>query len=250
MKSIKFLTALSLAVALFSSCEKDENNSTVENFNSLTVPSSGYWNGADNSGSFKINGITFSNVYNAAWSSWSGFAYSNLHDFTTEGWTNQYSCYALSESSANTFVLANPYWNYETKKFENNILEFDFVVSNLSFKVTNSTYAALVMKKGNFAGRKFGGDSGNEADWFKLQIIGINSGGTPTDTVTFMLADYTFADNTKDYIVSDWRTVDLSKLGKVKKVKVELISTDNDAKYGLNTPCYFCMDDIKYSKTE
>lgn len=246
MKSIKFLPALALAVVLFSSCEKDEDNSVVENFNLLTVPSSGYWNGSDNSGNFKVNEITFPNTYTAAWGTWSGFAYSNKHDVKTSGYGNQYSSYVLKDSaSSNVFVVAYPYYTTNT-------IEFDNVVSDVRFKVANDTYTALSMKSGDMFSKKFGGTSGNDQDWLKLRIIGISDTGTPTDSVDFYLADYRFADNKQDYILNEWKSVNLDKLGKIKKIKFALSSTDN-GQWGMNTPGYFCLDDIAYkpvAKTE
>lgn len=250
MRSIKIFTATVLAsCVLFASCDKDDDNSVTESFNTLTVPAAGYWNGSDNAGSFKVNGISFTNSFTSypEGSYWSGFAYSNLHDFATVAWSNQYSCYALNEKSANTFVVAYPKMNYETNKYEENALEFDNVVSIQSIKVTNTTVAALIIKNGNSDAKKFGGDSGNDEDWFKLDIIGVDDKGISTDTVSFFLADYTFSDNTKDYIVNDWKTIDVSKLGKVKEIKFELTSSDNN-QYGMKTPGYFCLDDVRYSK--
>ena len=42
-------------------------------FESLSIPSAGYWNGSDATGSFTSSGMKFDNQYNAAWQSWSGF---------------------------------------------------------------------------------------------------------------------------------------------------------------------------------
>ena len=42
---------------------------------------------------FNGGGISFSNVYNVDWSSWTGFSISNTTDVTTAGWTNQYSSF-------------------------------------------------------------------------------------------------------------------------------------------------------------
>ncbi|HEX3006591.1 MAG TPA: DUF4465 domain-containing protein [Bacteroidales bacterium] len=247
MKSIKFFVALSVAsCVLFSSCGDDDDDSVVENFNSLAVPSVGFWNGSDNAGSFSVSGITFPNSYATfpgGYYSWNGFAYSNMHDLKTPEYSNQYSSYALKDSgSRNTFVVAYPY--VEPQKYENNALVFDSEVSGVTVKVTNTTLVALSMKNGTNA-KKFGGLTGNDPDWFKLQIIGFDKNSQPTDTVDFYLADYRFEDNTKDYIVNDWKVVNLSTLGVIKKIKFALSSTDNNAN-GMLTPGYFCLDDIKF----
>ena len=76
--SVKIFSGLLLFSAIvFSSCEKEEDNSVTQSFNTLTLSPNSYWNGSDNAGSFKVGEATFPNVYNAAWTSWSGFAYSN-----------------------------------------------------------------------------------------------------------------------------------------------------------------------------
>lgn len=250
MKLIKFFVALSVAsCVLFSSCGDDDDDSVVENFNSLAVPSVGFWNGSDNAGSFSVSGITFPNgyaTYPGGYYSWNGFAYSNMHDLKTSDYSNQYSCYSLRDSGGrNTFVVAYPLYNTEEKKYENNTLEFDNEVSGLSFKVTNTTLAALIIRDGNQYAKKFGGSTGNDSDWYKLQIIGIDKNSQPTDTVDFYLADYRFEDNTKDYIVNEWKVVNLATLGVIKKIKFALSSTDNNDS-GMRTPGYFCLDDIKF----
>lgn len=248
MKSVKILPAFFLACVLFSSCEKDDDNTVVENFNSLTLSANSYWNGSDNSGSFKVNGITFPNSYNVYQGTgyWNGFAFSNKHDVKTAGYANQYSCYALKDSaSTNTFVVAYPYYAANT-------VEFDNVVFDVRCKIANSSYTALSMKLGDDMAKKFGGVSGNDQDWLKLQIIGIDDAGEPTDTVDFYLADYRFADSKQDYILNEWKSVNMDKLGKIKKLKFELSSSDNND-WGMLTPGYFCLDDIAFkpvAKTE
>ena len=64
---------------------------SVATFDDLTLSSKSFWNGSDQSGSFKSSDITFYNSYTTEWASWSGFAYSNMTDVTTAGYGNQYS---------------------------------------------------------------------------------------------------------------------------------------------------------------
>ena len=59
----------------------------------------------------------------------------------------------------------------------------------------------------------------------------------------FYLADFRFADNSLDYIVRDWRFVDLSGLGVVSRLEFDLASSDSGA-FGINTPAYFAMDSL------
>jgi hypothetical protein len=105
------------------------------------------------------------------------------------------------------------------------------------------------MRDGDAIGKKFGGDSGDDPDWFKLTVTGKDDAGTVLGSVDFYLADYRFETNALDYIVGDWTWVDLSAFGpQVKTLHFTLSSSDNGA-WGMNTPAYFAMDDIQFIYT-
>ncbi|MBN2270361.1 MAG: DUF4465 domain-containing protein, partial [Sedimentisphaerales bacterium] len=74
-------------------------------------------------------------------------------------------------------------------------------------------------------------------------VIGRDAAGQATEPVTFYLADYRYADNSRDYIVDTWRYVDLSSLGPVKSLEFTLSSSDVGA-WGMNTPASFVIDSI------
>ena len=101
------------------------------------------------------------------------------------------------------------------------------------------------MRDGDQFAKKFGGNSGNEEDFFKLEIQGFR-GTVATGSVDFFLADYRFADNTQDYLVDQWARVNLSSLGAVDSLKFALSSSDL-GQFGMNTPAYFAMDRIGFS---
>ncbi|HKL40270.1 MAG TPA: DUF4465 domain-containing protein, partial [Cryomorphaceae bacterium] len=61
--------------------------------------------------------------------------------------------------------------------------------------------------------------------------------------VEFYLADYTFSDNSQDYIVDEWTYVDLTSLGDADSLSFTLTSSDV-GEFGMNTPAYFCIDDL------
>jgi hypothetical protein len=215
---------------------------SVASFEDLTLAPESYWNGSDQSGSFKSGEkggeITLINSYNPDWQSWSGFAYSNMTDVTTAGYTNQYSAITGKgfEGSANYAVC------YPSPSAE---LGFTLPGKIMGFYITNSTYAYLSMKNGDAFAKKFGGETGNDPDYFKLMIETLDGIGQPVDTLDFYLADFRFADNSKDYILSNWTWIDLSNLKVANKLRFSLSSSDN-AVWGINTPGYFCMDNIKY----
>lgn len=213
---------------------------TVAKFDDLPLAPGKFWNGSDLSGSFKSSGITFYNSYNQDWASWSGFAYSNTTDVTTTGYQNQYSTITGKghEGSANYAVC------YPTPSAE---IGFNTSTKVTGFYATNSTYAYLSMKNGDQFSKRFGGESGNDPDYFKLMIEALDTEGKPVDTLYFYLADFRSDDNSKDYILNQWTWVDLSELKEARKLRFSLSSSDNSYGY-MNTPGYFCMDDLNGEK--
>jgi len=209
-------------------------------FESLSVPATGYWCGSDGSGTFSSGKMTFQNFYNSSWQTWSGFAYSKLNDTATQGFGNQFSVYCKTNAD-NKFALFYP-------PFDGNAT-FSFAENEShpikSLDLCNTTYAALSMKNGDTYCRKFGGTSGNDPDWFKVTIHGFDQSGAATDSVTCYLADFRSADSSKDYIMDKWLTVDVSAMGKINHLTFEFSSSDAGT-YGINTPTYLCLDNIRY----
>lgn len=245
MKIIKNqIIAIALSMFAFTACHKEEGDLTetkTVDFESLSLGSSAYWNGADGTGKFTSTGLTFDNNYTAAYGSWDGFVYSQKADITTANYSNQYSVFD-STNGANKFALYYPPFGGDA--FASFAAGLEYTIKSIS--VCNSTYTALTMKNGDpsFA-KKFGGTSGNDKDWFKMTAVGFNAAGAEVKTVDFYLADYRFDDNTKDYIINKWTTVDLTSLGKVNKITFRFASTDS-GQWGMNTPSYVCLDNLKY----
>ena len=99
------------------------------------------------------------------------------------------------------------------------------------------------MLNGDSFAKKFGGVSGDDADWLLLTITGRDIADVVTGVVEFYLADFRFADNSQDYIVNTWQSVDLTSLGSVKSIEFSLSSTDV-GEFGMNTPGYFVVDSV------
>ncbi|MCX6240174.1 MAG: DUF4465 domain-containing protein [Bacteroidia bacterium] len=245
MKNIKnHFIAIVLGLLVFTACQKEDRDlvetKTVD-FESLTLGSTSFWNGSDGTGEFNASGIKFKNNYNAMYGSWDGFVYSQKADITTSGYINQYSVFD-GTNATNKFALYYPPFGADAFALFPTGSEYNIK----SISVCNSTYTALSMKNGDASfSKKFGGTTGNDKDWFKMTVIGFNAVGDSVKSVDFFLADYRFDDNSKDYIVNKWTTVDLASLGKINKITFRLTSTDNGA-WGMNTPAYVCLDNIKY----
>lgn len=239
--SIVLIAGISNASAAVSTFE----DVSMPNEQSYAGPGGGnYWsglvpptNGSINS-SFTSGSVAFHNTNNECCGGatfFSGFAYSSTSDTNSSDFTNQYSAYVGSGANGSeSYGLA---YNQNSMATLNTAA----IVSGAYF--TNTTYAALSMLNGDSFSKKFGGDDGNDADFFNLVITGLDSNNDETGTVTFALADYTFADNSQDYIVDTWEWVDLSSLGLVSGLSFSFESSDVGT-FGINTPVYFAIDDL------
>jgi hypothetical protein len=239
-KTIKKITA---AFILFTTSMQAQSQ-TVSTFEALPLNLNSYWNGSSNpmGTTFTDGNSIFPNFYDTSWGGFwaSGFAYSNIKDSTTAGTVNMYAARtAEGYNGSNNYVVAQQ--NAIIKLAGNAVGK---VVSG--FYVTNSTYAALSMKDGDMFSKKFGGISGNDPDWFKLVVKKYIGGNLDADSVEFYLADYRFSNNTQDYIISTWEWVDLSSLGNADSLLFTLSSSDV-GQWGMNTPAFFCIDNITTS---
>lgn len=220
----------------------------TETFEGFSLPSNSYYKdttGADWQTTNAIFRYDWNNTYNY-WSS--GSAYTNVHDSTNGSYTNLYGCIAY-----NGYNNSNYYTTVQNKAVW--VLKSPYQILD-GFYITNTTYAAKVMKYGNSFSRPFGDTTGTGCgcpqgsypDWFKLTIKGYKNGTLVNDSVEFYLADYRFSNNAQDYIVWNWQWVNCSTLGVVDSVQFFLSSSDTGP-YGMNTPAFFSIDNLTTSGT-
>lgn len=192
---------------------------------------------------FSSGQVGFNNTYTdfGTFETWAGFAYSNITDNTTPGFGNQYSAWAGGGAGGSS--------NYAIGFVD----DFAGVVPTISFNVekavigidvTNTTYTGLAMRDGDSFSKKFGGESGDDPDFFTLHVTGRDALGDVTGVVDFDLADYRFEDNELDYIVDAWTFVDLTALGAVKTLELSFSSSDVGS-FGINTPLYAAVDNVQ-----
>lgn len=247
----------------------------VVDFDDLVLGPESFWNGPDPNGtivsgpfgdvvegSFTSRGARFVNRYDLTFGSWSGFAYSNKTDTTTGNFTNQFSAitgsgrgvgndnygvgFGYDDIKAN-LIDADPFDpNDPADLFALPYFTLPAGATIEGMYVTNTTYAALTMLNGDAFSKKFGGTSGNDPDYFLLSAYGTDDAGNPLGiTVEFYLADYRFHDNSLDYVVMDWRWMDLSALSGARSIHFNLSSSDV-GDFGMNNPALFAVDDIRY----
>lgn len=212
---------------------------TVSTFENLTLAADTFWDGSDLTGGFSSGNAGFPNDYNPSWFSWSGFTYSNIQDSVTAGYGNQYAAApSAGYNGSSNYAIANEYGNAKVR-----------LTGNAAGKlvhgcyITNTTYAYLSMRDGDMFAKRFGGVSGYDHDWFKLIVKGYLNGVEKTELVEFYLADYRDNNNANDYIVHDWRWLNLQPLGNVDSIQFFLSSSDA-GQFGMNTPAYFAIDNF------
>ncbi|MDR3651878.1 MAG: DUF4465 domain-containing protein [Paludibacter sp.] len=234
MKTSKLILAVSLFGLVFTSCQNENNvQTTVVDFENVTLNSDSIWNGSDLTGSFISGNSTFMNSYNASWASWTGFSCSSKTDSVTTGYANQYSVIAASGAlGSKKFAIAYDSAAISIPK------TFDYYTIK-SLYITNSTYAYHDIKNGSNFSKKFA-----SGDWFKVIIKGYK-GNAQTGSIDVYLADFR---NGKSTILKTWEKVDLSALGQVDLVTFTFDSTDKTAGW-INTPTYACIDNIDFTQT-
>jgi hypothetical protein len=230
---------LTFALAAFAASHSAQAATSVAGFDDLPL--------APNSHFFPETTSTFTSgvaTFNHSFTDFGGgcchvdWVYSNRTDTTTGDFTNQHS--AITGGGADGSA------NYAIANFGAPTVVFDSAVSVQGAYFTNTTFTGRTLLDGDTLfgfSKKFGGVSGNDADYLKLTIIGKDGSGATTGSVDFMLADYRFDDNTLDYVVTDWRWVDLTALGSVSSLQFALASSDS-GEFGINTPAYFALDNL------
>ncbi|MCB0629009.1 MAG: DUF4465 domain-containing protein [Saprospiraceae bacterium] len=228
-----------LFCALFSTAAlMAQTTATFENFD---IAAESFLNDSDGSGGFSDGNIFLPNTYvdDPSFPYWTGWVISNTTDTLTAGFTNQYSAITgggYDGSATYAITYASPATTMQ--------LTGDAQGGGVAgMYITNSTYAYLSMRDGDSFTKKFGGETGDDPDYFLLTIKKYLNGELGPDSVNVYLADYRFEDNSQDYILDDWTFVDLTPLGDLDSLQFSMSGSDV-GQYGLNTPAYVCVDNI------
>lgn len=242
MKKFYFLAGTLLA---FSSLQAQ----TTVNFEDLTLPKvDTFYNGSDFAGEFISAGVTFNVNFDATYNFWAGgFAYSNMRNDTTPGFSNLYSAYPASGSNGSDIYGVNT---------DGDTLFFPSPSDLISAEFANTTYAYLSMKNGDAFGKVFGSpndangdpDGTNGEDFFYITIYGHNATGTIVDSLNFDFADFTSSNSADHYILDIWKEKDLSELKNISYLTFNYFSSDIGSG-GMNTPKFFALDNLIYKAT-
>jgi hypothetical protein len=213
----------------------DKNVIKINNKDSLL------YSGASGANNFTYKGITFS-IESVGERLWNGFAISNgtvKSVLTTDTQKKYiYSAYPGSGSLKSSQYLVF----HQSDNIAQGTIQFESGNHTIkSMDIVNTSYVYNAIKNGINGNPAFGT---GKTDVFTLTIKGYDSNGNLTSTGMLPLADYTNPIVTERSMIDAWTTIPLNALGKVNKVVFTLTSTDllNGT---MNTPAYFCIDNIK-----
>ncbi|MEP6647214.1 MAG: DUF4465 domain-containing protein [Saprospiraceae bacterium] len=231
---VRFIFGLLLSIPLTSM-----HAQVIAGFENFNLQRGAHLNDASPNPGFQSESVELPNTYNADFDFWSGFSISADTNTTTPGFTNQYSS-IVGRGALGTDAYAVGY------VYDNTVIRLKGHALGkpmIGLYVTNSTYTALSMRDGDAFAKKFGGESGNDPDFFMLTIKKYSGGAIADDSINVFLADYRSPNASKDYILNDWKYVDLSMLGEVDSLVIRLTSSDVGI-FGMNTPAYVCIDEL------
>lgn len=191
LRLISSVTAVAICIAL--TAGDVSGQTTVADFESLTIPAGGSFNGnitattpssiansfeqigsRTNFGSpetlqlFDVNGARFFNGFTPNFNSFNGFAYSTVQDTTTPGFGNQFASFAGGGSDGNGGVDIGGTYGILFGS-SNPSPQPDFVLPYVdlpspsivnSIDITNTTFAALAVLNGDGPSRRFGDEPG------------------------------------------------------------------------------------------
>lgn len=225
-------------------------NGNVQNilidFNELALEPESYFLPSDIN-SFESGPLSF--LYNGDQYSWYGFGYSNLSSLDGEYNHDQFASTSLTGMDGDSTNYAVAFVGSDWLGGTFDPIPSVINVTNGSaahfsgFYINNNEMAYITMHDGSMFNKKFGGPSGNDPDWFRVKIWGVRADNTATEPIYHYLADFRYEDNSLDFITNTWKWVDLQSLGMVKELQFIMESTDS-GDFGINTPAYFCMDNL------
>ncbi len=216
----------------------------TETFESFELSNSGFLIGTQPNDTLRGDYLNVINDYTPAWSSWMGFAISNIQNNTSGDYSNQYASITNGGDNSNQYAIM----------YSNGSIVLHNPSYLRSMRVTNTTYGALTMQNGDPFAKQFGSplnaagieDGTNGADFFRLLLTFELMDGTQLSTIKeIYLADFRFEDDTQDYILTNWLTVEFPEIENevIKAIHCSFESSDM-GEWGMNNPAYFALDNV------
>ncbi len=172
----------------------------------------------------------FTNSYMPEYNYWCGYSFANEKATTFDGLQHQHRNVVGggAEETANYGVT---FMDYADTRIYVTHAEEGLVVPGMY--VTNSAYLVNSALNGDGFCPKFTHD---DKDYYKLVIQGLNEENEVIGKVEVMLIDFS---EEEPYILSEWKYVDLTSLGKVHRLRLDRESTKQ-----AYAPAYACIDQV------
>ena len=220
-------------------CSPSGYAQTMAGFENFGLKPGEHLNNASPEKGFRSGSIELPNFYDTEFDFWSGWAISADTNTTSPGFLNQYSSIAGEGALGTSTYCIGYIYDPIIVRLQPNAVGKPMI----GMYVNNSTYTYLSVRDGDSFAKKFGGETGLDPDFLLLTIKKYSGGAMDDDSINIYLADYRFPQSKKDYILSDWTYVDLSKLGGVDSLELRMTSSDVGI-FGMNTPAYVCIDQV------
>lgn len=230
------LGVVALMALTFVACEdNDDPTMMTVGFEDVTLNTAGLAQNDSVSGSIKSGDLAVTCTWATSWGYTmpSGFAVSNQTDTTNAGYMNPYSSIAQSGAKGSS--------TYAVYNSSADSIKFDTPVNMEDVMLCNNAYAYVSMLKGDLFAKKF-----EAGDYFKLILTLYGDDNISLGSEDFYLADFRDGNS---LIIKEWTKLDLSTFKGVSYIKFNFESTDT-GDYGMNTPSYFCIDNISYYVAE
>jgi hypothetical protein len=206
----------------------------------LTSNHNKVYNDSTGGGGFTSGNAYFPSQWDTSYGGyWSGgWAASSVND-STNAYPNLYGCAAYKGyNNSNKYAVGTTSGSLIMRMTDSLIGK---TVTGLY--ICNSTYAYKSMKNGDAYEHAF---TAHNKDWFKLTVKKYFGGVLANDSGEVYLADFRYADTTQNYILKNWIWVGFSSLQNVDSLSFSLSSSQNGT-YGMNTPAFFCIDNVTLS---
>lgn len=212
-------------------CQSQAQEAATATFDDIDLGTATYLIGPTDDSTFRSGDYTFHTADYGGW--WCGHAVSADKSADYTSINDQYRSAAGGGLAGSQFCVAYP---------QGPTLGID--VENApegrtlrGMYVTNTAWAYTNMTVGDAFARKFAA-----GDWFKLTINGVAADGSKTK-IDYYLADLRSDNEADHYILNQWQWVDLSALGPVVSVWMQLDSSDS-GQWGCNTAAYVAIDNF------
>lgn len=239
----KQLLSIALFTGVLTTTAQITTTTQISDFESVVLTSNHntVYNDSTGGGGFTSGNAYFPSQWDTSYGGYwsSGWAATSVLD-STNAYPNLYGCAAYRGYNGSAKYAVGNAFSPIIMKMTDSLIGKTFS----GMYVCNSTYAYKSMKNGDSFESAF---SAQNHDWFKLTVRKYFGGVLSTNSSDVYLADFRYSDTTQNYILKNWMWVDFSSLGNVDSLQFSLSSSQTDVYGDMNTPAFFCIDNVTLS---